>query len=78
MAWTLTFSLRRMSTAILSPRTRQITYDRIARYLGCPTPGGVGNELLLREVSIAFFDYSLSIGLPQLGSVELRVCSSGG
>ncbi|KAJ1304579.1 hypothetical protein OPQ81_005721 [Rhizoctonia solani] len=31
-----------MATSILSPRTRQETYDGIAEYLGCPVSGGAG------------------------------------
>ncbi|KAH7339617.1 Alpha/Beta hydrolase protein [Rhizoctonia solani] len=38
-----------MATSILSPRTRQETYDGIARYLGCSVPGGVGSNDVLRE-----------------------------
>ncbi|KAL5631442.1 hypothetical protein ACGC1H_007084 [Rhizoctonia solani] len=38
-----------MATSILSPRTRQETYDGIAQYLGCPVSGGVGSKDALRE-----------------------------
>ncbi|CAE6459214.1 unnamed protein product [Rhizoctonia solani] len=34
-----------MATSILSPRTRQETYDSIARSLGCPTGGVTDDEL---------------------------------
>ncbi|CUA66830.1 hypothetical protein RSOLAG22IIIB_00278 [Rhizoctonia solani] len=38
-----------MATSILSPRTRQQTYDGIAQYLGCPVSGGAGSKDALRE-----------------------------